>query len=132
MLALMGVLIALVLAVPAASHGAAGIDWMTRTSAADNQWRSVTYGNGLFVAVSDTGAGNRVMTSPDGATWTMRSSAADNAWWSVTYGDGHAPGAYKRLDAVLAHHQGTIRVTHRLRPIGVAMAGSDVEDPYKD
>ena len=40
-----------------------GITWTSRTSAADNDWRSVTYGNGLFVAVSTTGSGNRVMTS---------------------------------------------------------------------
>jgi predicted RecA/RadA family phage recombinase len=46
------------------------------------------YGNGLFVAVANTGTGNRVMTSPDGITWTSRASAADNAWHSVVYGDG--------------------------------------------
>ena len=40
-----------------------GITWTIRTSAADNEWLSVTYGNGLFVAVSWTGTGNRVMTS---------------------------------------------------------------------
>ena len=43
-----------------------------------------------------------------------------------------APGAYKRLDEVLAAHGDSIRVLHRLRPLGVAMAGSDVFDPYKD
>jgi hypothetical protein len=62
--------------------------WTARTSAADNQWFSVTYGNGLFVAVSSSGTGNRVMTSPDGITWTARTSAADNNWHSVTYGNG--------------------------------------------
>ena len=61
-----------------------------RTSAADNNWYSVCYGNGLFVAVANysTGTGNRVMTSPDGITWTIRTSAADNAWYSVCYGNG--------------------------------------------
>jgi tRNA-splicing ligase RtcB len=43
-----------------------------------------------------------------------------------------APGAYKRLDEVLAAHADTIRIKHRLRPIGVAMAGPDVYDPFKD
>jgi len=43
-----------------------------------------------------------------------------------------APDAYKRLDAVLADHGETIRVLHRLTPIGVAMAGPDTFDPYKD
>ena len=62
--------------------------WTTSKSAADNQWYSVCYGNGLFVAVAITGSGNRVMTSPDGITWTIRSSAADNQWRSVCYGNG--------------------------------------------
>ena len=65
----------------------AGITWTIRTSAADNNWRSVTYGNGLFVAVSQNTTGNRVMTSPDGVTWTSRTSAADNGWQGVTYGN---------------------------------------------
>ncbi len=47
-------------------------------------------------------------------------------------GADEAPLAYKRLQDVLAHHVGTVKVLHRLRPIGVAMAGKDVEDPYKD
>ena len=65
-----------------------GVTWTSRTSAVDNNWSSVTYGNGLFVAVSTTGTGNRVMTSPDGISWTIRTSAADNSWNSVTYGNG--------------------------------------------
>jgi len=43
-----------------------------------------------------------------------------------------APGAYKRLDAVLAAHGETIEILHRLTPIGVAMAAADTFDPYKD
>jgi uncharacterized protein (TIGR02145 family) len=65
-----------------------GINWTSRSSAADNSWTSVTYGDGLFVAVSNDGVGNRVMTSPDGVNWTSRVSAADNSWMSVVYGDG--------------------------------------------
>jgi hypothetical protein len=60
-----------------------GINWTSRTSAADNGWYSVAYGNGLWVAVSYSGTGNRVMTSPDGINWTSRTSAADNNWNSV-------------------------------------------------
>jgi tRNA-splicing ligase RtcB (3'-phosphate/5'-hydroxy nucleic acid ligase) len=51
----------------------------------------------------------------------LRGAAADEA-----------PPAYKRLDEVLAAHGDTIRIVHRLRPIGVAMAGSDIYDPFKD
>ena len=43
-----------------------------------------------------------------------------------------APQAYRRLPDVLAAHAGTIRILHTLRPIGVAMAGKEIVDPYKD
>jgi tRNA-splicing ligase RtcB len=43
-----------------------------------------------------------------------------------------APQAYRRLTDVLEAHAGTIRVLHTLRPLGVAMAGRDIIDPYKD
>lgn len=62
-------------------------NWVSRVSAADNEWRSITYGNGLFVAVAKSGTGNRVMTSPDGITWTSRTSAGDFDWHSVTFGN---------------------------------------------
>jgi outer membrane protein OmpA-like peptidoglycan-associated protein len=62
--------------------------WISRTPAARLSWTSVTYGEGLFVAVANSGNGNRVMTSPDGITWTSRVSASNNDWSSVTYGKG--------------------------------------------
>ena len=43
-----------------------------------------------------------------------------------------APQAYRRLPEVLAAHKDTIRILHTLRPLGVAMAGRDIVDPYKD
>lgn len=43
-----------------------------------------------------------------------------------------APQVYKRLPEVLASQGSTIKVEHRLTPIGVAMAGADVFDPFKD
>ena len=47
-------------------------------------------------------------------------------------GADEAPEVYKPLPEVLAAHAGSIRVKHTLRPLGVAMAGRDVFDPYKD
>jgi tRNA-splicing ligase RtcB len=47
-------------------------------------------------------------------------------------GADEAPQCYKRLPEVLAHHAGTIRLLHTLRPIGVAMAGDREVDPYRD
>jgi tRNA-splicing ligase RtcB (3'-phosphate/5'-hydroxy nucleic acid ligase) len=47
-------------------------------------------------------------------------------------GADEAPEVYKRLPDVLNAHAGSIRVKHTLHPLGVAMAGRDVYDPYKD
>ncbi|NLB63640.1 MAG: RtcB family protein [Fibrobacter sp.] len=47
-------------------------------------------------------------------------------------GADEAPQCYKNLEEVLAYQGDTIKIKHRLRPIGVAMAGSDVYDPFKD
>lgn len=43
-----------------------------------------------------------------------------------------APQAYRRLPEVLEAHAGTIEIVHRLRPVGVIMAGANEFDPYKD
>jgi tRNA-splicing ligase RtcB (3'-phosphate/5'-hydroxy nucleic acid ligase) len=50
----------------------------------------------------------------------------------VGCGADEAPEVYKRLPDVLAAYAGSVRVKHRLRPPGVAMAGRDVYDPYRD
>jgi tRNA-splicing ligase RtcB (3'-phosphate/5'-hydroxy nucleic acid ligase) len=47
-------------------------------------------------------------------------------------GADEAPEVYKRLPEVLAAHGGSIRVKHTLSPLGVAMAGREIVDPYKD
>jgi hypothetical protein len=66
----------------------ATVSWTTRTSAANNTWNSVAYGNGLFVAVSSTSTNQSVMTSSDGITWTLRTGTTTNSWKSVTFGNG--------------------------------------------
>lgn len=75
--------------------------------------------------------------------WVQETAGAID--WSATTADleakgielrgaaaDEAPGAYKRLDSVLAAHGDTIRVLRTLRPVGVAMAGPDIHDLYKD
>jgi tRNA-splicing ligase RtcB len=47
-------------------------------------------------------------------------------------GIDESPDCYKRLPEVLAEHSDSIRVLHTLKPLGVAMAGADVYDPFKD
>ena len=73
--------------------------WKGNTLPANTDWKSVTYGNGKYVAVefySDKGA-----YSTDGITWTEMSMPAVGSW-IVTYGDdkfvavssGDTNGAY--------------------------------------
>ena len=73
------------------TNAKAGTIWHLSTTTwtnNNNDWQSVTYGNGLFVAVAIyLGTADGVMTSFNGITWTSRTSAADNDWRSVTYGN---------------------------------------------
>jgi len=97
-------------------HGAGRI--MSRTQAAGKmKWikgRPTRVGTGLI-------DWEKVQTEIAGKGIELRGAGADEA-----------PGAYKKLDEVLGFHEGTIKILHRLRPVGVAMAGSDTYDPYKD
>jgi tRNA-splicing ligase RtcB (3'-phosphate/5'-hydroxy nucleic acid ligase) len=47
-------------------------------------------------------------------------------------GVDESPHCYKRLPEVLAEHCETIRILHTLTPLGVAMAGKNEFDPYRD
>jgi tRNA-splicing ligase RtcB len=93
-------------------HGAGRV--MSRTQAAGKRRKGKVVKPGLI----DFGAVKGELTAKG---IELRGGAADEA-----------PGAYKRLDQVLAAHGETIEVLHRLKPLGVAMAGADTFDPYKD
>lgn len=76
--------------------------------------------------------GERLMR-PGIVNWTTASAAVRALGIELRGGDAdEAPECYKRLPVVLAHHTGTIKVLHTLRVIGVAMAGHDIVDPFKD
>ena len=64
-----------------------GNSWTAQTVPAANDWKSVTYGNGTYVAVSDSGS-SRVMYSSDGVNWKLASSSEQNNWTGVSYGNG--------------------------------------------
>jgi methionine-rich copper-binding protein CopC len=65
-----------------------GNEWTAAAVAEANQWLSVTFGNGRFVAVAYSFGPNRVMYSDDGDTWTAATGAEVNLCRSVTYGNG--------------------------------------------
>lgn len=116
-------------ALASAPHGAGRV--MSRTKAA-GKFKKVTVER----------------TAPDGSTYTKKLRVRDAStgvvdWDDVLVGLGsrgivvrgsgadEAPEVYKNLDAVLKAHS-NIEVVHRLRPLGVVMAGADTFDPYKD
>ena len=47
-------------------------------------------------------------------------------------GADEAPECYKNLEEVLSYQKNSVKIMHRLTPIGVAMAGAETFDPYKD
>jgi hypothetical protein len=64
-----------------------GIEWTERTCP-ESTWSSITYGNGLFIAVASAGTGlARTMVSSTGLTWTAIDASEANTWNSVVYGN---------------------------------------------
>ena len=62
-----------------------GVSWTAASSIQQYSWKSVTFGNGKFVAVSDDGD-TRSMYSSDGISWTLGSGVPTQGWQSVVYG----------------------------------------------
>lgn len=66
-------------------------------------------------------------------TRQMMSEATKEFGVVVRGGDvDESPFVYRKLEPVLAGQGETIKVTHRLRPIGVVMADARTHDPWKD
>ena len=68
-----------------------GTSWEAVEASEANQWQSVAYGNGVWVAVAGSGT-NRVMRSiNDGESWdpvVLPVALEANNWQSVAYGNG--------------------------------------------
>jgi tRNA-splicing ligase RtcB (3'-phosphate/5'-hydroxy nucleic acid ligase) len=131
-------------------HGAGRV--MSRTQAAGRVRRQTVYACSIRDCdFSVPAKGYSGQTCPDHPTAKMRKRRSEQVVrpgvvdWPVVQarlreqgivlvggGADEAPEVYKRLPDVLAAHGETIRVKHTLRPLGVAMAGRDVVDPYKD
>lgn len=66
-----------------------GVTWTLRTgssTASDNVWNAVTYGNGVFIAVGDT---PNILRSTDGITWTKITTPSSVQYFKcITYAKG--------------------------------------------
>jgi len=56
---------------PGAAYSFNGATWFTATLPSNQDWRKITYGSGVFVALSH---GETAASSEDGVSWTTRSS----------------------------------------------------------
>lgn len=63
-----------------------GINWTVGTLPASLLWSGITYGNGMFIAVSRT-AGTVAAKSTDGITWTSL-TIPTGTYNAITYGNG--------------------------------------------
>lgn len=99
-------------------HGAGRV--MSRTQAAGKKrWDKKARG---FVRKSEGHISRSMMMDwVQGAGVELRGAGTDES-----------PHCYKRLPDVLEAHRSTVKIIHTLTPIGVAMAGEDEFDPYKD
>ncbi len=105
-------------------HGAGRV--MSRTQAAGRFRYRKQVVDGRTVRVSE-------QVKPGVVDWpAVQARLREQGIVLVGGGADEAPEVYKRLPDVLGAHAGSIRVKHTLRPLGVAMAGRDVHDPYKD
>ena len=102
-------------------HGAGRV--MSRTAAAGRvRWRRGKGGRKRPVVVKE-GRISRQMMEDWVRDWGVELRGA---------GTDESPHCYKRLPEVLEHHAGSVRVLHTLQPLGVAMAGPETHDPYRD
>ncbi|HEX2291951.1 MAG TPA: RtcB family protein [Gaiellaceae bacterium] len=105
-------------------HGAGRV--LSRSQAAGRFRRRTVRRDGRKVRVEE-------QVKPGAVDWpAVQRRLREQGIVLVGGGADEAPEVYKRLPDVLAAHAGSIRVRHTLRPLGVAMAGREVYDPYKD
>lgn len=65
-----------------------GFSWTTQVSGNAGNYRSVNYGNGIFVACDQNASTNGFMTSPDGINWTTRAIPLANEVYDVAFANG--------------------------------------------
>lgn len=77
--------------------------------------------------------GQRIRVSEGSITEDQMHNWLENVGVTLRGGGvDESPFVYRRLPEVLKEHRDTFEVEHILSPIGVAMAGNEIKDPYKD
>lgn len=100
-------------------HGAGRIISRTKASG-KGKWQKTSKGNR-----------HKIIHTPGVIDWNkVKSEMKQSNIILVGSCAEEAPDCYKNLEEVLKYQGNTIKVLHKLRPIGVAMAGKNIVDPY--
>ena len=62
------------------------ITWIPATAPNTNNLTCIKYFNGYFIALANTGVGNRCSRSIDAITWTAQTTPSDRQWTSISGG----------------------------------------------
>lgn len=63
-----------------------GITWAVTPAPAANDWASLAFGDGIFVAVGYRSVTAQVMKSTDGMNYSLKNSASIRNWFGITFG----------------------------------------------
>lgn len=69
------------------SYSTNGIEWTAAETGPIGQWKSVTFGNNKFVAISDSWGGQTAYSS-DGITWSLGTNFGTGSYNPVVFGNG--------------------------------------------
>ena len=64
-----------------------GLEWTAVTVPEDNEWRSVAYGNGVWIGVASFGTNQVMRSTNNGVSWSSVSVPA-TSWAAIAYGNG--------------------------------------------
>lgn len=66
-----------------------GLNWQSHLSGSLEHFRTITFGNGIFVAggLKNLGETGVILTSPDGVTWSTRYTGAFTTIFKIAYGN---------------------------------------------
>lgn len=102
---------------------------------AQRAFRSTIHGAGRIMSrTAARGKFKRGEVKQKGAVTRQMMAERTHAFGVTVWGGDvdESPHVYRPLAGVLAEHADSLRIVTTLRPIGVVMAGADVQDPYKD
>lgn len=98
------------------------ITWTATVLPSSENWKSVTYGNGIFISFTGDNATSvtTAASSTDGITWSLRTMPSALNWWDSTFGNGIFFAHNVTANTSAATSTNGITWTLRALPVAVA------------